>query len=233
MAIKVLEMRNIMYKLFIFDLDGTLADTVESIACSGNLAIAEAGFAPLEVSRYREFAGDGVKELIKRMLAAVGDEELKNFDQVEARYHKLLAEHCMYKVSVFDGILEFLDCLKEMGIKIAVLSNKPHERTVEVIEELFGKDYFDHVQGQTESIERKPDPQGALMIAEKFQADPRECVYVGDTNTDMITGKGSNMFTVGVTWGFRDRDELEKNHADWVIDSPSELMKLLGKEVLN
>lgn len=216
-----------MYKLFIFDLDGTLADTVESIAYSANRSIEEAGFVPHEVCRYREFAGDGVKELIRRTLAAAGDAELNNYNQVFSRYNEIFVDNCLYKVSAYDGIREFLDKLKEKGVKIAVLSNKPHDRTVDVVEALFGRGYFDIIQGQTDSIERKPSPEGALMIAGKLQAAPEECVYVGDTNTDMITGKSSNMLTVGVTWGFRDREELEKHNADRIIDSPSELMGLL------
>ncbi|SCP98397.1 phosphoglycolate phosphatase [Anaerobium acetethylicum] len=216
-----------MYKLFIFDLDGTLADTVESIAYSANRSIEEAGFVPHEVCRYREFAGDGVKALIRRTLVAAGDADLRYYDQVYSRYNKIFADNCMYKVSAFEGIQECLDSLKSQGIKIAVLSNKPHDRTVDVVEKLFGKGYFDIVQGETDSIQRKPSPQGALMIAEKSQAAPGECVYVGDTNTDMITGKSSKMLTVGVTWGFRDREELEKNHADLIISNPSELLELL------
>lgn len=215
-----------MYKACIFDLDGTLADSVESIANSANNAIMEFGFEPNAVERYKEFAGDGADEMLKRSLIAAGDNELEYFEQVKARYKELFTKDCMYKVKPYEGITELLDNLKDKNIKIAVLSNKPHLRAVDVVEQLFGKDYFDIILGQTEHINRKPSPDGALIIADELELLTSECIYIGDTNTDMITGKAANMYTVGVTWGFRDMQELLDNGADLIIDSPLELLDI-------
>ncbi|WP_099468023.1 HAD family hydrolase [Konateibacter massiliensis] len=215
-----------MYKGCIFDLDGTLADTVESIAYSANRAIQECGFEPNPVEAYKLFAGDGADKMLERGLIAAGDENLRCFEQVKQRYKEIFEKDCMYKVKPYEGIPELLKELKDKNIKIAVLSNKPHKRTVDVIESLFGKDYFDIIMGQSKHIKRKPSPDGALIIADEFGLLTNECIYIGDTNTDMITGKSANMFTVGVTWGFRDRQELEENYADLIIDSPLELLEI-------
>jgi phosphoglycolate phosphatase len=94
------------------------------------------------------------------------------------------------------------------------------------VEAVFGKDYFDIIMGQSRHINRKPSPDGALIIADELGLLTNECIYIGDTNTDMITGKSANMFTVGVTWGFRERQELEEHNADYIIDSPLELLEI-------
>lgn len=221
------EKRITVYKAFIFDLDGTLADTVESIAYSANAAIEKVGLKGNPAEEYKKYAGDGAAEMLRRSLKAAGDAELKYFEQVEAYYKEIFLEHCLYKVTPYKGIREMLEELKAAGIKIAVLSNKPHERTLDVVEGLFGKGYFHTIQGQTPEIERKPSPLGAYKIRDFFGIVSEECVYVGDTDTDMITGKSGKMYTVGVTWGFRDRQELKEYGADKIIDHPKELLDLI------
>ena len=143
-----------------------------------------------------------------------------------AMHKKTYEQFSMYKVKVFEGIMELLESLKNKNIKIAVLTNKPHNRAIDVVTGLFGKNYFDIVLGQSDDFERKPSPQGALIISKEFNVKPEECVYLGDTNTDMITGKSAGMFTVGVLWGFRDRQELVDNNADYIIEKPLDLLKL-------
>jgi phosphoglycolate phosphatase len=215
-----------MYKACIFDLDGTLTDSIDSIAYSANRAIQEFGLKPNSKEDYKRFAGDGVDKLLERSLIAAGDTKLEFFDQVKQKYRELFEKDCMYMVKPYDGIVEVLKELKDKNIKIAVLSNKPHNRTVDVVEAVFGKDYFDIIMGQSRHINRKPSPDGALIIADEFGLLTNECIYIGDTNTDMITGKSANMFTVGVTWGFRERQELEEHNADYIIDSPLELLEI-------
>ena len=131
----------------------------------------------------------------------------------------------MYKVKPFDGIVEMLDTLKSQGIKIGVLTNKPHARGVDVVTELFSNGYFDCIRGQKEGVPKKPNPSGARLMLEEFGVLPEECLYVGDTNVDMQTGKNSGMFTVGVLWGFRKREELVSNNADAIIEHPLELLR--------
>ncbi len=219
-----------MYKVCIFDLDGTLADSVESIAYSANRAIGKFGFSPNPVENYKRYAGDGAPEMLRRSLRDAGDEKLEYFDRVHEEYRILFEKDCMYRVVPYDGIRECLRALKAAGISITVLSNKPHQRAVDVVEALFGKGYFDMIQGMRDESTRKPSPKGALQIAEALGARPEECVYLGDTDTDMKTGKAAGMYTVGVTWGFRSRKELEENHADQIIDRPQELLKLIEEK---
>lgn len=231
-----------MKKAVIFDLDGTLADSLESIAYCTNRAIGRYGFAPFETERFKYFVGDGAAELIRRALKAAGDEELAYYDRVKAEYDVIFEADCMYKVVPYDGIPELLQTLRKKGVKTAVLSNKPHERTVDVISRLFGSPaagdgtsdgamsdgiMFDAVQGQMEGIARKPSPDGVYYIAGQLSVSVEEIVYVGDTDTDMQTGKSAGAFTVGVLWGFRDRKELEENHADAIIAAPHELMNYI------
>ena len=214
-------------KAVIFDLDGTLSDSLESIAFSANSALEAFGFQPFETERYKQFVGDGVSELIKRCLINSGDHELQYYDQMLDKYHEIFGKNCTYHVEAYEGIKELLEELRSRNIRIAVLSNKPHKRTVEVVEKLFGKGYFHFIQGQTPEIKRKPSPDGALMIMRSLGVSSSECIYVGDTDTDMQTGKAAGLFTVGVLWGFRDREELEKNHADAIAQKPSDLLRII------
>lgn len=218
-----------MYKVCIFDLDGTIADTVESIAHVGNQTLRAFGLPEIPVKDYNFYAGDGADVQVKRMLAAVPGGDKVDYEEVRTQYRKWFAENPFYHVKPYDGILELLEGLKAQGIKIAVLSNKPHGAAVEVVHKIFGRDMFHKVQGQTSEIPRKPSPIGALAVAKEFGALPQECLYCGDTNTDMDTGKAAGMFTIGVTWGFRPRTELEEHHADKIVDQPSEILELAAE----
>ncbi len=215
------------YKAAIFDLDGTLADTLESIAYSGNRTLERLGLSPLPVENYRYYAGDGAKELCRRILRDSGDTAGERLEEILPVYAEVFKDTCMYRVHPYDGIVELLFELKSRGIRTAVLSNKPHDRAKNVIASLFGTDTFDYVQGQTEGIRRKPSPDGALAIAGVFGVKPEECIYCGDTNTDMETGTAAGMYTVGVLWGFRDRDELLENGAMMLAGKPEDILKLL------
>lgn len=263
-------------QLCIFDLDGTLADTVRSIAFSGNLTLSALGYAPLPVEHYCYYAGDGAKELARRFLyaaklsaqqaeavselfsapassasspllpsvpltkdsrqtlsalcqnasAAVSDDD-PEFRLAFAKYRDIFSGHCMDEVRPFPGILELLSELRARGVRTAVLSNKPHLQTLDVVKKLFGDDCFDQVQGQLDGVPKKPAPDGALRIASKFGIAPALCLYVGDTDTDMQTGTRAGMFPVGVLWGFRDEAELKRHHAAALIRKPEELLSLL------
>ena len=215
-----------MYKACILDIDGTLLDSVESIAYVANQVLTTYGLEPQPVESYNYFAGDGADELMKRALTAAGDPEMVHYEEGRALYREIFAKDPLYHVKAFDGLKEILAKLKEKGVRLAVLSNKPHPAAVKAIEGIYGKDCFDVILGQREGMERKPSPEGAWIIAEDFDVKPEECMYVGDTNTDMQTGKSAGMYTIGVTWGFRDREELEANHADTIIDHPAELFTI-------
>ena len=210
----------------IFDLDGTLADTVESISVAGNKALAVCGLEPQPIESYKYFAGDGADTLIHRALAAAGDEKGVWFEKAYAEYKLFFEKDCTYKVRAFEGIPEALQEAKKRGIFLAVVSNKPHARTLDVVQKLFGNALFDVVIGQREGIAKKPNPVGVLEAAKQFGVKPEECMYIGDTNVDMETGHRAGVFTVGVVWGFRDREELEANKADYIVEEPKELLAL-------
>lgn len=214
-------------KAVIFDLDGTLTDTLKSIWKSANLALADVGLPPFDIDRYRYFVGDGAAELVKRALIADGDKELVLFDKMSESYRKHFEKYVNYEVRPYEGIRELLHALKEKGILLAVNSNKPQDRTVNVIEENFGKGTFDILVGQSDERARKPAPDGVFYIMERLGLMKDEVIYLGDTCVDMKTGRSAGVFTIGALWGFCDRQELEENHADVIIEHPMELLKYL------
>ena len=216
-----------MKKAVIFDLDGTLADTIASITYCGNLALSRFGLPSFGEEDYKHFVGDGAAMLIRRALLAAGDERLEHFDEVYETYLEIFAKDCMYQVKPYEGICALLEELKRLSVRIAVLSNKPDADSIRVVEALFGKGYFDFVQGQREDIPRKPDPAGVYRIMEAFVLPAGDFLYVGDSGVDMKTGRAAGIFTVGVLWGFRDRKELVENGADAVISKPLELLSHL------
>ena len=136
--------------------------------------------------------------------------------------------------AVWNKAMPCLNCISEKALReevpIAVCSNKPHEAAIHVVESVYGPGFFNRIQGQTAEIPRKPSPIGALAIADALGARPEECLYFGDTNTDMQTGNAAGMFTVGVTWGFRPRQELIDNHAMELLDRPEEILTLFHRK---
>ena len=219
-----------MFKCCIFDLDGTLLDTVASLAHSANRAMEKFGLPPQPVERYKYFAGDGQIELIKRCVIASGDTFLTNFYKVLHEYIKLFEKDCIYEVKPYDGITELTCWLKANNIKIAVLTNKQHDNALYVLNSVFGENYFDFILGQDDTHEKKPSRTGVDIILRKMNVKEDECIYIGDTNTDMKTGKNAGLFTVGVTWGFRDYEELKKGEPQAIIDSPLQLRDIINRK---
>lgn len=218
-----------MIKACIFDLDGTLTRTQESIARPINMTLKYYGLPEQPVEDYNYFAGDGIKNALERALKAAGDTEAAHLEEGLPMCRKWMNEDPLYHVEPYPHVIESLHALKDKGIKIAVFSNKPHESAVNVVETIFGKGLFDHVQGQTDRIPIKPDPSGVYEILKEFGVKKEECLYFGDTNTDMMTGHNAGLYTVGVTWGFRPRAELEEYKADCIIDSAADIPGLTDK----
>ena len=217
-----------MIKACIFDLDGTLACTQESIARPVNLTLEHFGLPAQPVEAFNYFAGDGMRNTLKRALAAAGDTEGTRLEEGLPMALALMREDPCYHVKPYDHMTEVLQELKNGGVRIAVFSNKPHESAVNVVETVFGKGLFDQIRGQTDDVPIKPDPAGVLKILETFGVGKDECLYFGDTDTDMLTARHAGVTAVGVTWGFRTRAELEKNRAGVIIDSPAEIPALAG-----
>ena len=218
-----------MFRLCIFDLDGTLTDTLDSLTYSVNLTLEEMGYPALERSKCRAFVGNGSRVLIEKALKASGDTTLSRIEEGMEVYDRVFDANCTYHVTPYDGIVELLQALKEKGMKLTVLSNKPHRQAVHVVEEVFGKEMFDWVQGQQEGIPRKPDPYAAIQIAEKFGVKPEECVYIGDSEVDVATGTAARMKTLGVTWGFRSVEQLKEAGATILLDRPVQILDEINK----
>ena len=221
------ERRKTMYQCCIFDLDGTLLDTLTAISYTCNVTLEAFGYASIERERYKFLAGDGAGKLIERALLEQEGKDVSRYEEVLALYQENFAKDCMYQVKPYDGIPELLEFLKKEGIKITVLSNKPHLRAIDNIETVFGKGYFDHIQGEREDVKRKPDPSGVYQIMNQLGFEQKDCLYLGDTNTDMQTGKNAGLDTVGVTWGFRPEEELLAFHPAYIAHHPSDIQKII------
>ena len=216
-----------MYKACIFDLDGTLTDTLESLTYSVNETLKELHLSSITSAQCKSFVGSGARVLIERALQASGDEKLIHIEEAMEIYKRIFKVNCTYHVAPYEGIVELLKALKEQGIRLAVLSNKPHAQTKDVVATFFGTDTFDYVQGQQEGIPRKPDPTAALLIAKQFQVGSEECVYIGDSDVDMQTANAAGMESVGVTWGFRPKEVLLEHGAKHTIDHPEEFISIV------
>lgn len=216
-----------MIKACIFDMDGTVADTITTISYFANKALNKAGFPSIDTEKYKVLVGDGAKVLIKRALDTVGAGQ-DCFDEVLKDYNSTYNADFLYLTKPYDGILDMISKLNEMGIKVAIFSNKPHETAIQVSGALFPEGSIDICYGAREGVKLKPDPEGVYEILEKLGIEPEECLYIGDTGTDMITGKAAALYTIGVLWGFRGREELEENGADVIVKRPAEIIDIVN-----
>lgn len=215
-----------MIKGCIFDLDGTLANTIDSIARAVNLALERYGYEQHPVEKFKFFVGDGMNMAVQRALAAEGETDAKCIEEISVQAREYFAEDPLYLVKPYEGILKMLSELKRRGVRLAVLSNKPHLQAIEVVESIFGREIFDMIQGQEEKIPRKPDPAGIRNILKAWDFTPEDCLYIGDSDTDMKTACAAGMKKIGVVWGFRPQKELEDNGADYIIHHPLELLEI-------
>ncbi len=207
-----------------FDLDGTLADTLRDLADAANHAIASLDHAPHPQDSYRHFVGQGVENLFR---AALDTTDPSRIGPCVERFKAYLAEHQYDHTALYPGISDLLDELSLRGFKLAVMSNKPDERCVEMVDSLLSRWPWDAVRGHRPGYGVKPDPRAALEIASEVGLAPDAWHYVGDTRVDMLTGAAAGFYTVGVTWGFRDEAELRDAGARAIIHHPSELLGLL------
>lgn len=214
-----------MIKACIFDMDGTVSNTINSIAYFANNALNKAGFPSIETEVYKKLVGNGAKVLVERMLKTVGADECY-YEKVAEEYNTKYDNDFLYLTEPYEGIIDMLKKLKEKGIKVAILSNKPHSTACKVSDALFGAELIDICYGGRDGVALKPDPSGVFEIMNELDVSKEECLYIGDTATDMKTGKGADLYTVGVLWGFRDREELENSGADVIISHPSEIVNI-------
>jgi len=212
----------------LFDLDGTLLDTLEDLGQAANRVLESRGFKPHEVDVYRYFIGDGVKMLVTRALPKEQRNETV-IDACVAEFREDYGRNSMVTTKPYKGIPELLDQLGARKLKLAILSNKPHDLTGRIVAELLPDWNFSAVLGQRDNVPRKPDPCGALEIAGLLSIPPASFLYVGDSGVDMQTAIAAGMFPVGVLWGFRPMKELQKNGAKALSERPADIMSLVEK----
>ena len=212
-------------KAVIFDLDGTLLDTIDDIKNAMNHALTAHQLPNYNTEEYKLFIGEGLRVLGER---AVPEAEHHQLDSVINHFKEYYKDHCADMTRPYDGIDQLLVELSQRNILLAVLSNKPHLATVQVIADYFPNTPFKVVAGQKDEIPRKPDAAGALLIADELGLETDQCYFVGDTKIDILTAVNSNMNAVGVTWGFREKAELLEAGAQYLINSPVELLDILN-----
>lgn len=210
-------------KGLIFDLDGTLLDTLEDLADAANETLEYFGFPGHPVDAYRYFVGEGLKTLLQRIVPE-GEATDVQLNLYMKKFGEIYIRTWNVRSAPYDGIIAMIASLTTAGVQLAVLSNKPHEFTKLCVDTFFPEHPFDFVFGQRDGIAKKPDPAGALELAEKMGLEVADIIYVGDTATDMKTGNSAGMRTIGVEWGFRDRAELEKNNAWIIVATPAEVV---------
>ncbi len=206
------------FKAVIFDLDGTLLNTLEDLANSFNYALAFHHFSQHPVSAYRYFIGDGAHTAVERALPPEARDE-ETVRLVLKAFTDHYAQNYKNKTLPYDGIPVLLETLKSNNIKMAVLSNKPHDFTVQCVQDYFDG-YFIRVQGVESRFDKKPAPQSTLHILEQFRLPAEQALFVGDTKTDIQTAKNAGLKSAGAVWGFRGREELEQAGADFIIEKP-------------
>ncbi len=214
------------FKAIIFDLDGTLLDTIDDLADSMNAVLKASGYPTHETAAYKYFVGDGMWNLVKRALP----ESVRDDSHIETYLAETKAEYAKRwnaKTKPYDGIPELLTALEEKNIKMTILSNKADEFTQLIIKKLFPGWKFEAVLGEKPNIPRKPDAAGALEISKQLGIPPEEFLYLGDTNVDMKTAAAAGMYAVGALWGFRKADELAEGGARVLIPKPGALLDLL------
>lgn len=214
-----------MIKAVLFDLDGTLVNSLADLACSTNYALEKFGFSVHETEAFKYFVGDGMPKLIERALPEDKREEkyIKETLDVFMAHYK---EHYCDNTTAYDGVSEAVDSILSLGIKTAVVSNKIQNMAETVTNKIFG-DRFSIVCGKREGYPAKPDPTLTLEVIRELGVLPSECLFIGDSGMDMAVAKNANCVALGVLWGFRKEDELIDNGADFIIKEPSQIIKII------
>lgn len=208
--------------MYIFDIDGTLLNTIDTISYFINETLKKFNLGPCPKDKVEAFVGNGPVVLCEKTLDYVGaskDEEFRK-DFLDS-YNRAYDDNPAHLTKAYDGVKEALDELKKTGKPMVCFSNKPDETCKKVIPAVFGQGYFDDILGFKGDYERKPSAEGIMILKEKFDVDFSDIIYFGDSEVDMKCGKNAGVFTVGVSWGFRDRAILEKEKPNLIIDDPS------------
>ena len=211
------------YQAAIFDMDGTLINSLEDLADSVNDAMEHYGYPIHTLQEYRYFVGNGARKLIERSLPKDKSNDPDYVSEVLEYYNGCYEKRLTNKTLPYEGIPEMLEKLQSMNIPMGVCTNKQQFAATEIANKLFPKDMFKSVIGDSKGMPRKPDPTKVLKIAEQFKVEPKYIAYFGDTSVDMETAHNAGFLSVGVTWGFRPKSELIESGAEILINYPSEL----------
>ena len=211
------------YKAAIFDLDGTLIDSLADLADSANEMLAGFGFPRHDLDKYRYFVGNGSRKLIERCLPAEKADDSAFVDEALAKYKLCYDKNLTHKTVCYEGIMDMLTALQAKHIPLGICTNKHQSAADIIVDKLFPKDMFVSVIGDCKDMPRKPDPKKVLLIAAKMGVKPAEVAYFGDTSVDMDTANNAGMLPIGVTWGFRPQEELVAHGAKILLDTPMEL----------
>lgn len=210
------------YRAAVFDLDGTLLNTLSDLADSGNELLASYGMPPHPEPAFRYFVGNGSRKLMERILPGKSAEEI---DEALARYKAIYEKRLTAKTKPYAGIAEMLSELKARGVRMAVCTNKHISAAEALIRKYFPAGIFDAYEGDRPGVPRKPDPAHVNIVLEKMNVRPEETVYLGDSGVDMQTAVNAKALPIGVLWGFREKDELLENGAKILLSQPSELLE--------
>lgn len=210
-----------------FDLDGTLANSLEDLALSVNCILEKEGFPTHSIDAYKYFAGDGIAKMIERALPQEHNSS-EIVSKIKDMFMEYYAIHYADHTAPYDGLVSLVSCLKEKGFKLAVVTNKAQDMAEKVVTKLYGNS-FDYILGLREGIPAKPDPTGILMAMEELGVTPAKCAFVGDTGMDVAGGVNAGAYPIGVLWGFREKEELLKFGAkDFALNADELLEILLG-----
>lgn len=210
------------YRAVIFDLDGTLVDSLSDLAASGNELLAEYKKAPRPVEEYRYLVGNGSRKLIERLLPGAKEAEI---DEALGKYKEIYARRLLRQTKPYPGIPALLEALAACHIPMAVCTNKHISAAAEVLTHLFAPGTFDAYVGDRPGVPRKPDPANVRYLLEKLRVLPEETAYLGDTSVDMETAVNAGALPIGVLWGFREKAELVENGARVLLEHPGELLE--------
>lgn len=216
-----------MIKAVIFDIDGTLLNTAINVKMGCDQAMMRFGMSTIPINKVKEFMGHGAEELIKACLIYNGDTELRRFGAAIDCYKSFFDSHYNDNVTSYVGIYDSARDLKEMGIKLAVLSNKAQKAAHGNVQRYFGLDLFDIIEGNKEGFALKPAPDEALKIAKELGVHPAECLMLGDSEADILTAKNAGMVSVAALWGYRSREELAACEPDYMLESHEGLVELV------
>lgn len=217
------------FKAAIFDLDGTLLDTIEDIKETMNQVLKRHGYKEFNVEQYKYFVGKGVDNLIKQVMKEALIPENK-FSLLKDGYYEIYEKQSKINTKIYQGITALIEKMKDMNISVNVLSNKPHIQTIDVIDHYFPKGTFTLVYGKKEEFLPKPDAASAFDLIENLNLKADEVIYIGDTETDILTAKNAGFYSVGVLWGFRKAQELINAGASIIVEKPEEILTLLSED---